>query len=100
MSTHRRDASLYVKALELTCRSEKLRREMLWLRAMEKQNRDAARDLERADPDLRSRVADVTARAEGLEPTAASEVYGTAQDERMEAVLAIVEREARHRGAR
>lgn len=96
MSTNAGDEiDLHMRALELTCRSDKLRREMLWLSAMEKQDEATARELERIDPQLRSRMAGVEALAAGLEPRAASELYGAAQDERMETVLAIVERQAR-----
>jgi len=84
----------YVRAIELACSSDNLRRELLWLRAMEKQDEEQARDLESVDPELVSRLAEVVARAEGLNPRAARELFGRAQDERMETVLAIVEREA------
>ena len=82
----------FARAVELACSSDSLRRELLWLRAMEKQDEEQARDLERVDPELRSRLAEVVARADGLNPGAARELYGRAQDERMETVLAIVER--------
>ena len=95
MSEHRTtESDLYVRAVELTCSSDELRREMLWLRAMEKRDEEAAKKMESIDPELRGRVADVIASVDGLDSGAAGEVYGRARDERMETALAIVRRQA------
>jgi len=59
-------------------RNAKLRRELLWLRAMEKGDEDSVRDLEKVDPGLRDRVDDVIERAETGFAEDAAEVYGRA----------------------
>jgi hypothetical protein len=66
------------------CNDDEQRREMLWLRAMEKGDEPTARDLERIDPGLRERVADVRRSAEAVDPRSAAELYGRAYDERLE----------------
>lgn len=85
-------SDLDARALDLIGRSDELRRELLWLRAMEKRDRRSARELELVDPELRARVADVRRRAEALDPRGAAEAYGAAYDERFEEALASVER--------
>lgn len=60
---------------------------------MEKQDTATARDLEHVDPGLRVRLASVLSEASGLPQWGASEIYGAAQDERFEAVLAALERQ-------
>jgi hypothetical protein len=46
----------YVADLERICADDHARRELLYLRALEKDDLDAARDLEEVDPDLRTRL--------------------------------------------
>lgn len=81
------ETDLYVQTLDFICQSDELRRELLWLRAMEKRDKRSARGLERVDPGLLARVADVRARVAALPARSASKVYGAAHDERFEAAL-------------
>jgi hypothetical protein len=46
----------HVEALVRICDDAEARRELLWLRAMEKDDEESARDLERIDPGLLARM--------------------------------------------
>lgn len=77
----------FVAAMNKMARHEEVRHEMLWLRAMERQELDDALLLERIDPGLCARLADVRAAAEALDPESARELYQRARDERLEREL-------------
>lgn len=62
----RTDAEM--SALERIAADDHARRELLWLRAMEKADSDTALDLERLDPGLRDRLRDVCSDFNALGP--------------------------------
>jgi hypothetical protein len=74
-------------ALERICAVPRVRRELLWLRAKEKEDHRSVRDLERAEPGLKEEMAELVAgfvaRGERLDTAAARrEGFGKLQDER------------------
>jgi hypothetical protein len=77
----------YMQAMESIMNNVELRRELLWLRAMEKGRIEDARDMERTDPRVRERLAEVILEADWLGRRGARELYGREQDERVDAVL-------------
>ncbi|MBK8998828.1 MAG: hypothetical protein IPM35_24150 [Myxococcales bacterium] len=83
-----------IEAFDRLCRDAPARRELLWLMAMSKQDRDTARELEGLDPGLRRRLAPLVTRhwherrAHGLGPNGEAELYAAAYDERSEHHLA------------
>lgn len=83
-----------IEALERLCRDAPARRELLWLRAMSKGDRDMARELEALDPGLRRRLAPIVSRhwherrAAGPCSKAEAELYDAVYDERSDHHLA------------
>ena len=87
-----------IELLDALCRDPDARRELLWLRAREKGDDDAARALERADPMLRRRLRPIAAPIDA-EPDerARREAWSRAWDARYDAHMG---RLAQARGAR
>jgi hypothetical protein len=80
-------AEEHAHAMMRICRDNEARRELLWLRAKEKDDEDAARSLERADPGIVARlmpvVEDYLARGHRMDTwRERSEGYGELWDER------------------
>ena len=46
----------WIQKLERACESDQIRRDLLWLRAQEKEDPESIASLESADPDLRARM--------------------------------------------
>ena len=79
-----RDESLAVEGIAA---DDLARRELLWLRAKEKEDEVLARDLERADPGLVSRLSEAGCDLEGCadeEPRDRRERFGRLWDDRYE----------------
>jgi hypothetical protein len=75
---------MWIAGLERLCADDESRREWLWLRAQEKDDQKSIRILERADPGLRGRMADVREEVESLRlPRLRRRAYGRLQDELM-----------------
>ncbi len=66
-----------VSALSRIVENDHARRELLWLRAMEKDDTDSARDLERVDPGIPGRL-----RADGVDITVHDDELPRARRER------------------
>jgi hypothetical protein len=64
-----------IRAVEQMTADPRTRREWLWLRAREKDDRQSLASLERTDPDLRRRMAPFVAEAQGS-PLELHEAYG------------------------
>ena len=74
-----------VELLDALCKDPDARRELLWLRAKEKEDDESLRSLERVDPTLRGRLADVARRVEAEDDDRErSEAWGREWDERYE----------------
>lgn len=83
-----------IEAFDRLCRNAPARRELLWLRAMSKGDRDTARELEGLEPGLRRRLAPVVTRhwheqrRSSLGPKAEAALYSKVYDERSDHHLA------------
>jgi hypothetical protein len=76
-----RRAQARVDGLLRLCSDDRARREWLWLRAQEQEDPESLDSLERADPDLPFRLAEIATRAESLGPRERRDCYGRALDE-------------------
>ena len=56
MENHSGDTALEITKLERICNDDRARRELLWLRAQERDDAMSLAALELADPDLRGRM--------------------------------------------
>ena len=77
-------SELLCEIIKNICRDDKARRELLWLRAMEKGDEDAVEILERSDPGLRDRMSGYEMKLEEKEVRSASarrEAFGRFWDE-------------------
>lgn len=72
MTTVRRRECALVVTLRLIHKNQRMRRELIWLRAKEKGFTDALRFLERIDPDLRDRMVIVEEDIRSLERSSGS----------------------------
>ena len=82
-----RDVERRIRAVRMTCNNPRLRRRMLWLRAMEKGDIEIARDLERVEPGLSEWGEEVESVAQTIpRDRDRAEFYGRLSDEQFAAL--------------
>jgi hypothetical protein len=89
-----KDAPDLASVLERIASDPAIRRELLWLRAKEKNDEETVKDLEEVEPGLRERmavlVAEFVARGNRLDtPSEQRDAYGRLQDERFDHFAAL-----------